>query len=70
MPKRGRGLSGHSLIAYQDPVSRPGPFFMGKSFDESQLVFRSDSTFAQLAAVAAGLGIADAYCIVSVSEVH
>lgn len=64
-PKRGDGLDSHSLVAYLDPVSRPGPPFMGESFDESQIVLRSNSTFAQLAAVADGLGIAELPCCVA-----
>ena len=64
-PKRGQGLDAHSLIAYLDPVSRPGPPFMGESFDESQIVLKSNSTFAQLAAVAGGLGVAELPCCVA-----
>lgn len=64
-PKRGQGLEAHSLVAYLDPVSRPGPPFMGESFDESQIVLKSNSTFAQLAAVANGLGVAELPCCVA-----
>lgn len=64
-PKRGQGLDAHSLIAYLDPVSRPGPPFMGELFDEAQIVLRSNSTFTQLAAVADGLGIAELPCCVA-----
>jgi DNA-binding transcriptional LysR family regulator len=65
VPKRGQGLKGHSLIAYLVPVSLSGSPFMGEIFDDSQIVFKSNSTFAQLAAVADGLGLAELPCCVA-----
>ncbi len=67
-PKRGQGLGGHSLVSYLDRVSSPAPPFMGECFDQSMVVFKSNSTFAQLAAVASGLGIAELPCCVADSQ--
>ena len=67
-PKRGRGLGGHWLVTYLDPMSGPGPPFMGESFDGSLVVFRSNSTFAQMVAVTNGLGISELPCCLGDSQ--
>jgi DNA-binding transcriptional LysR family regulator len=64
-PHRGEGLHGHSLITYLDRVSGPGSPFLGETFDQKDVVFKSNSTFAQLAAVANGLGMADLPCCIA-----
>jgi len=64
-PTRSQGLNLHSLITFLDRVSSPDPPFMGESFEQSQIVFKSNGTFAQLAAVANGLGIAELPCCIA-----
>jgi DNA-binding transcriptional LysR family regulator len=67
-PTRGQGLNRHSLITFLDRVGISHPPFMGESFEQSQIVFKSNGTFAQLAAVINGLGIAELPCCIADSS--
>ena len=67
-PTRGQGLNRHSLITFLDRVSISHPPFMGEPFEQSQIVFKSNGTFAQLAAVINGLGIAELPCCIADSS--
>jgi DNA-binding transcriptional LysR family regulator len=61
-PRRSAGLRGHDLINCVGPLPALGPPFMGESIEGARIVLRSNSTFAQLSAVAEGFGVAELPC--------
>jgi DNA-binding transcriptional LysR family regulator len=61
-PKRGAGLSGHSLINYiMTPASLGAPYY-GESLEGARVAMHTTSTFAQIEAAANGIGIAELPC--------
>ncbi len=61
-PKRGMGLSGHSLIDYLGAPPAIGAPFLGESLEGARLAMHTTSTFAQMKAVADGIGISVLPC--------
>lgn len=61
-PKRGMGLAAHSLIDYLGAPEALGPPFLGESLEGARLAMHTTSTFAQLKAVADGIGISILPC--------
>jgi DNA-binding transcriptional LysR family regulator len=61
-PSPGEGLGGHNLVYYGTLRPAQGKPFLGEHLDGARFSFRSNSTLAQVNAVAAGLGIGALPC--------
>jgi DNA-binding transcriptional LysR family regulator len=64
-PKRGAGLSGHSVINYLGAPAAFGPPFLGESLEGTRVTMHTTSTFVQIKAVADGIGIGDLPCCIA-----
>jgi DNA-binding transcriptional LysR family regulator len=61
-PKPGMGLRGHSLISFTITPPELGVPFHGESLEGTQVAMRTTSGFAQVKAVAEGIGISELAC--------
>jgi DNA-binding transcriptional LysR family regulator len=61
-PRRGAGLSGHSVIDYIVTPPSLGAPFHGESLDGARVAMRTTSTFTSIKAAADGIGIVELAC--------